>query len=128
MSKFVFKSSARWVIAALVAIGFTPAFLPQVSWAQETSETVQPLDNFQDGFENPNEVNPFTGSSDGGFDVFDILHRARFDRGRTTDEYLADQEAILIDDAAAFRARQLELIRSQNQEVEVTEGEVPAQE
>jgi hypothetical protein len=129
MSKFVLKSSARWVIAAFVAIGFTPIFLPQTSLAQETSEdTIQPLDNFHDGSANPNEVNPFTGSSDGGFDVFDILHRAHFDRGRTANEFLADQDALLLDDAAAFRARQLELIRNQNQTPEVTEEEAPTQE
>jgi hypothetical protein len=129
MSKFVLKPSASWAIAVLVAIGFTPVLLPQTSLAQETSEdTIQPLDNFQDGFSNPNEVNPFTGSSDGGFDVFDILHRARFDRGRTANEFLTDQDALLIDDAAAFRARQLELIRSQNQTPEVTEEEAPTQE
>jgi hypothetical protein len=56
------------------------------------------------------------------------LHRARFDRGRTANEFLTDQDALLIDDAAAFRARQLELIRSQNQTPEVTEEEAPTQE
>jgi hypothetical protein len=128
MSKFVFKPSTRWAIAAFVAIGFAPVFLPQTSIAQDASDTIQPLDNFQDGSGNPNEINPFTGSSDGGFDVFDILHRAHFDRGRTANEFLADQDALLIDDAAAFRARQLELIRSQNQTPEVTEDEAPTQE
>lgn len=128
MSKFVFKPSARWAIAAFAAIGFAPVFLPQTSIAQEASDNIQPLDNFQDGFSNPNEVNPFTGSSDGGFDVFDLLHRARFDRGRTANEFLADQDALLLDDAAAFRARQLELIRNQNQMPEMTEDEAPTQE
>ncbi|RMG11409.1 MAG: hypothetical protein D6728_08900 [Cyanobacteria bacterium J055] len=123
MSKFAFESRS-WAIAVLAAIGFAPVLLPQASFAQESGDTIQPLDNFQDGFGNPNEVNPFTGSSDGGVDVFDILHRARFDRGRTEDEYLNNQEAILLDDAAAFRARQLELLRRQNPAPEVTEEEV----
>lgn len=123
MSKFVLNRG-RWAMAALAAIGFAPVFLPQTSLAQETSEeTIQPLDGFQDGFSNPNEINPFTGSTTGGFDVFDILHRARFDRGRTADEFLSNQDALLIDDAAAFRARQLELIRSQNRTSEASEPE-----
>lgn len=126
MSKFVLNRG-RWAMAALAAIGLAPVFLPQVGLAQETSpDSIQPLDNFQDGFSNPNEINPFTGSSTGGFDVFDILHRARFDRGRTAQEFLSEQDALLSDDAAAFRARQLELIRSQNQMRQASEEEAPA--
>ena len=114
--------SSYWVVAALAAISIAPLVMPNASLAEDSSPAsspdsgnVQPLDSFPETWDNSNERDPLTGAEPGGFNVYDLLNRVRFDRGRSVGEFVSDQEESLSQDATDFRARQLELIRRQRQ-------------
>jgi hypothetical protein len=121
MLKPVLNRSSYWAIIALATISIAPLGMPSASLAQDSSPTspessnVQPLDNFPEAWGTSNERDSLTGVEPGGFDVYDLLNRVRFDRGRSVGEFVTDQEESLSQDATDFRARQLELIRRQRQ-------------
>jgi hypothetical protein len=127
----ILNRSGYLAIIALAAISIAPIAMPIPSLAQDSSPqdsspqsapdssqdsgNVQPLDNFPQTWDTSNERDPLTGTEPGGFDVYDLLNRVRFDRGRSVGEFVTDQEESLSQDATDFRARQLELIRRQRQ-------------
>jgi hypothetical protein len=122
----ILNRSGHWAIIVLAAISIAPIGMPIPSLAQDSSPqsapdssqdsgNVQPLDNFPQTWDTSNERDPLTGTEPGGFDVYDLLNRVRFDRGRSVGEFVTDQEESLSQDATDFRARQLELIRRQRQ-------------
>jgi hypothetical protein len=123
----ILNRSGHWAIIVLAAISIAPIGMPIPSLAQDSSPqsapdssqdsgNVQPLDNFPQTWDTSNERDPLTGTEPGGFDVYDLLNRVRFDRGRSVGEFVTDQEESLSQDATDFRARQLELIRRQRQQ------------
>jgi hypothetical protein len=124
--KIMLNRSQCRSFVGLAAMGILSAMLP-VSAQESGSDNVQPLDNDRrDLWQNSNERDPLTGAEPGGFDVYDLLNRARFDRGRSMSEFVIEQEESLLEDAASFRARQIELIRSQSQSQPTSESEESA--
>jgi hypothetical protein len=95
----------------LVATGLSPA------WAQVTQ--TRPLEEFT----RPQEAgrDPFTGT--GGSGVFDLIHRANLGGLKDNATFQEEQRQNLNNAASDFRARQLELLRSQPSQPAATSTE-----
>lgn len=107
-----------------IAIGFSPLLLCQPTWADE--ESSEPTNRAADLLDPQIQEleDPFYGS--GGdpeqFNPLDLIHRANLGGLRSMEEFIIEQDQNLNDAATDFRARQLQLLRQQQQATPVEEG------
>jgi len=108
------KSGISMVLAALSAAGAAVVFLPQPTWAQNSSgsNSAAPLQDLQ----TQDNTDPF--SSRGGMGVLDLIHRSQLGTGRNMDEFRWEQRKNLNDAAAEFRAKQRQLLEQQAKQKE----------
>lgn len=95
-------------ISTVAGISVVSLLLPQISWAQTTTD-VNPLEDT-----NPAEEgsDPFSSSGQGNsFGIFDLIHRANLGGDRNVEDFSLEQNQSLNDAAAQFRKKQLERLQ-----------------
>ena len=100
-------------VAILAAVGITSVLLPAKVLAQATD--IDPLGDVQT---QDAGSDPLSGNS--GFNVFDMIHRARLGNSRSMQEFRTEQRQQLNDAAAEFRRQQLNRIQSPTNTTPVT--------
>jgi hypothetical protein len=108
------KSGIGMVMAVLSAAGAAVVFLPQPTWAQNSSgaNSAAPLQDLQ----TQDNTDPF--SSRGGMGVLDLIHRSQLGVSRDLNEFSLEQRQNLNDAAAEFRAKQRQLLEQQAKQKE----------
>lgn len=108
------KSGIGMVMAILSAAGAAVVFLPQPTWAQNSSgsNSAAPLQDLQ----TQDNTDPF--SSRGGMGVLDLIHRSQLGVSRDLNEFSLEQHQNLNDAAAEFRAKQRQLLEQQAKQKE----------
>lgn len=96
------------VISTVAGMGIVFLLLPQISWAQTTTD-VNPIED-----RNPAEEgsDPFSSNGQGGsLGIFDLIHRANLGGDRNIEDFSLEQNQSLNDAAAQFRKKQLERLQ-----------------
>jgi hypothetical protein len=89
------------------------------------AQSVNPINNRADETYQNNEQNVTGGNigGSGGFNAFDLIHRANMSRGRTMGEFQQETESGITNAAEEFKRQQNE--RLQNQQPEATTSPNP---
>ena len=104
-----FLQIPRFFVATVAGISFASLLMAQPSSAQISS----PSDSFPSNSTTDQNTDPFSRSNSDNFNMFDLIHRANFG----TLNWNSDQQNEQLDSAAAaFKARQQNLIRGQQQQ------------
>ena len=104
-----FLQIPRLIVATVAGISFASLLMAQPSSAQISS----PSDAFPSNSTTDQNTDPFSRSNSDNFNMFDLIHRANFG----TLNWNSDQQNEQLDSAAAaFKARQQNLIRGQQQQ------------
>ncbi|MEH1840509.1 MAG: hypothetical protein V7L20_17515 [Nostoc sp.] len=104
-----FLQIPRLIVATVAGISFASLLMAQPSLAQISS----PTDAFPSNSTTDQNTDPFSRSNSDNFNMFDLIHRANFG----TLNWNSDQQNQQLDSAAAaFKARQQNLIRGQQQQ------------
>ncbi|MEH1818411.1 MAG: hypothetical protein V7L31_04815 [Nostoc sp.] len=108
-----FLQIARLFVATAAGISFASLLMAQPSSAQISS----PTDAFPSNSTTDQNTDPFSRSNSDNFNMFDLIHRANFG----TLNWNSDQQNEELNSAAAaFRARQQNLIRGQQKKEQAT--------
>ena len=107
------KPFTRLALAILAGVGSTSLLLPIPVLAQATN--IDPLGDVQT---QDAGSDPLSGGS--GFNVFDMIHRARLGNSRSLREFRTEQQQQLDDAAAEFRRQQLERIQTPAEAIPAT--------
>ncbi|WP_375509422.1 hypothetical protein [uncultured Nostoc sp.] len=104
-----FLQISRLFVATVAGISFASLLIAQPSSAQISS----PTDSFPSNSTTDQNTDPFSRSNSDNFNMFDLIHRANFG----TLNWDSNQQNEQLDSAAAaFKARQQNLIRGQQQQ------------
>jgi hypothetical protein len=105
-------SSLTKILCATVAgISLATLSLPQLTWAQATTDADPLRDLNQERNRDPFSRGD-TGEAMSG--LMDIMHRAQMGNIRSAGDYATDQNRSLDDAAAKFRQQQLQMMQNQN--------------
>ncbi|MCC5641420.1 hypothetical protein LC607_00285 [Nostoc sp. CHAB 5824] len=102
-----FLQIPRLFVATVAGISFASLLMAQPSSAQ-----VSPADAFPNNSTTDQNTDPFSRSNSDNFNMFDLIHKANFGTLNWNPEQQNEQ---LDSAAAAFKARQQNLIRGQQQ-------------
>ncbi|MDZ8188117.1 MAG: hypothetical protein RMX96_25100 [Nostoc sp. ChiSLP02] len=108
-----FLQITRLLLATVAGISFAPLLMAQPSSAQISS----PADAFPSTSTTDQNTDPFSRSNSDNFNMFDLIHRANFG---TLNWNSQQQNEQLDSSAAAFRARQQQLLQCQQQAQQTT--------
>lgn len=100
-------SATRFAFAVLTGMGIV--LFSQATIAQ-TSETVNPLEEFQNS---DNAADPFSDRSGSQKGVYELIHRAIQGNGRSVEDFSAEQRESLNDAASEFRRLQQERLKNE---------------
>jgi hypothetical protein len=103
-----FLQIARLFLATAAGISFAPLLMAEPSLAQISS----PADTFPSNSTTDQNTDPFSRSNSDNFNMFDLIHRANFG---TLNWNSQQQNEQLDSSAAAFRARQQQLLQCRQQ-------------
>lgn len=117
----VFSRSTRF--ALFVATGMGIVLFAQATIAQ-TSETVNPLEDFQNS---DNLSDPFSNRGSGQSGVYDLIHRAILGNGRSAEDFNSEQRESLNDAASEFRKLQLERFKNEQPAVPTNPTPTPTE-
>lgn len=84
-------------------------------WAVSQPAIAQILTNGSESLEGTgnSDQRPYSFGGDGGFNMFDLMHRAQQGTIRNPYEFWQDQQQIINDEARDFRTRQQEALQQQ---------------
>ncbi|WP_260446937.1 hypothetical protein [Nostoc sp. 2RC] len=102
-----FLQITRLFLATAAGISFAPLLIAEPSLAQ-----LSPADAFPSNSTTDQNTDPFSRSNSDNFNMFDLIHRANFG---TLNWNSQEQNEQLDSTAAAFRARQQQLLQCRQQ-------------
>ncbi|WP_244918084.1 hypothetical protein [Nostoc linckia] len=109
-----FLQITRLFLATAAGISFAPLLIAEPSLAQ-----LSPADAFPSNSTTDQNTDPFSRSNSDNFNMFDLIHRANFG---TLNWNSQQQNEQLDSSAAAFRARQQQLLQCRQQGQATTAG------
>jgi hypothetical protein len=114
------KSFAWIVLATVAGVGMVP-LLPTRSLAQSQNDAAPVVvDPLADLKSSDGASDPFSDRGNGQSGVFDLIHRAMQNGGKSFEDFSSEQSENLDSEAAQFRKQQLELLRQRQQAEQTT--------